>query len=147
MGYFVIMSEPKSVQRSFRLSARTVELLDAAAARGGETRNALADRLLGEALRVERHPLIRFDAGVAGRRQPRVVGTRLDVHQVVATVRANDVSVDATADYLGIDPRLVRAALDYYAEFADEVDADAAEADRAAETERARWERVHHALR
>lgn len=147
MGYFVIMSEPKSVQRSFRLSARTVELLDAAAARGGETRNALADRLLGEALRVERHPLIRFDAGAAGRRQPRVVGTRLDVHQVVATVRANDVSVDATADYLGIDPRLVLAALDYYAEFADEVDADAAEADRAAETERARWERVHHALR
>lgn len=147
MGYFVVMIEPKSVQRSFRLSSRTVELLDAAAASTGETRNALADRLLGEAVRVERHPLIRFEAGAAGRRQPRVVGTRLDVHQVVATVRANDVSVDATAEYLGIDPRLVRAALDYYAEFTEEVDADAAEADRVAETERARWERVQHALR
>lgn len=147
LGYLVVVSQPKSVQRSFRLSGRTVELLDAAALRTGETRNALADRLLGEALRVERHPLIRFDAGAAGRRQPRVVGTRLDVHQVVATVRANDVSVDATADYLGIDPRLVRAALDYYAEFTEEVDADAAEADRVADTERARWERVHHALR
>ena len=122
-------------------------MLDTAALRTGETRNALADRLLGEALRVERHPLIRFDAGAAGRRQPRVVGTRLDVHQVVATARANDVGVDATADYLGIDPRLVRAALDYYAEFTEEVDADAVEADRVAETERARWERVHHALR
>lgn len=141
------MVEPKSVQRSFRLSGRTVELLDAAAARTGETRNALADRLLGEAVRVVRHPLIRFDAGASGRRQPRVVGTRLDVHQVVATLRANDVNVDATADYLGIDPRLVMAAMDYYAEFTEEVDADAAEADRVAETERARWERVKHALR
>jgi uncharacterized protein (DUF433 family) len=98
----------------------------------------LADRLLGEALRVERHPLIRFDAGAARRRQPRVVGTRLDVHQVVATVRANNADADATAEYLGIDARLVRAALDYYAEFTDEIDADAVEADRVAETERAR---------
>ena len=141
------MAEPKSVQRSFRLSSRTIELLDAAAVSSGETRNALADRLLGEAVRVERHPLIRFDAGAAGRRQPRVTGTRLDVHQVVATVRANDAGVDATAEYFGIDPRLVRAALDYYAEFTDEVDADAAEADRVARTERAHWERVQHALR
>jgi len=141
------MVEPKSVQRSFRLSGRTVELLDAAAASSGETRNALADRLLGEAVRVERHPLIRFDAGAAGRRQPRVVGTRLDVHQVVATVRANDAEVNTAAEYLGIDARLVRAALDYYAEFTDEIDADAAEADRVAVTERGRWERVQHALR
>jgi uncharacterized protein (DUF433 family) len=136
----------KSVQRSFRLSGRTVELLDAAAVSSGETRNALADRLLGEAVRVERHPFIRFDASAA-RRRPRVVGTRLDVHQVVATVRANDAEVDATAKYLGIDARLVQAALDYYAEFTDEIDADAAEADRVAETERARWDRVQHALR
>ena len=141
------MADPKSVQRSFRLSGRTVELLDAAAVSGGETRNALADRLLGEAIRVERHPLIRFDAGAAGRRQPRVVGTRLDVHQVVATVRANDADIDAAAEYLGIDARLVRAALDYYAEFTDEIDADAAEADRVAEAERAGWDRVQHALR
>ena len=141
------MAEPKSVQRSFRLSARTVELLDAAAISSGETRNAFVDRLLGEAVRVERHPLIRFDAGAAGRRQPRVVGTRLDVHQVVATFRANDGMVDATAEYLGVDPRLVRAALDYYAEFTAEVDADAAEAGRVAETERTRWERLQPVLR
>lgn len=139
MGYFVGMPEPKPVQRSFRLSGRTVELLDAAAARSSETRNALADRLLGDAVRVEHHPLIRFASGAAGRRQPRVVGTRLDVHQVVATVRANEGLVDAAAEYLGIDPRLVRAALDYYSEFADEVEADAAEAARVAETERERW--------
>ena len=141
------MTDPKTVQRSFRMSARTLELLDAAAAEGPESRNALADRLLGEAVRVERHPLVQFRGGAAGRRQPRVVGTRLDVHQVVATLRANDGDVDASADYLTVDPRLVRAALDYYAEFADEVDADAVHADRVAEGERARWERLQQALR
>jgi len=41
--------EPASIQRSFRLSPRTLELLDAEAAMVGQSRNALADRLLGEA--------------------------------------------------------------------------------------------------
>lgn len=141
------MSEPKTVQRSFRLSSRTVELLDAAAAQTRESRNALADRLLGEAVRVERHPLIRFHAGAAGRRHPRVVGTRLDVHQVVATLRASDGDVDAAAEYLSVHPRLVRAAVDYYADFTDEVDADAAVAAQVTKSERARWERAQQALR
>ncbi|MHB8328194.1 MAG: hypothetical protein ACYDD6_00960 [Acidimicrobiales bacterium] len=43
---------------------------------------------MGEALRLERHPLIRFHDGAGGRRQPLVVGTRLYVHQVMSTVRA-----------------------------------------------------------
>lgn len=141
------ITDPKSVQRSFRLSARTLELLDAAATSGRESRNALADRLLGEAVRVERHPLIQFHDGAAGRRQPRVVGTRLDVHQVISTLRANGGEVSAAADYLGIDPRLVRSALDYYGEFADEIDADGTVAAEVAEAERARWERAQQALR
>jgi uncharacterized protein (DUF433 family) len=135
-----------SVQRSFRLSPRTIELLDAAAAAGGESRNALADRLLGEAVRLERHPLIRFHHGPAGRRQPLVVGTRLYVHQVMATLRGSDGDVDEAADYLGISPRLVRAALEYYAEFADEVNEDAAVAEQVEQVERARWERQRRAL-
>src|SRR3984893_12305374 len=107
-----------SVQRSFRLSARTIELLDAAAAAGGESRNALADRLLGEAVRLERHPLIRFHQGAAGRRQPLIVGTRLYIHQVMSTLRAGRGDIDEAAAHLGIAPRLVRAAVEYYAEFA-----------------------------
>src|SRR5437879_4652327 len=94
-----------SVQRSFRLSPRTIELLDAAAAAGGESRNALADRLLGEAVRLERHPLIRFRRGAAGRRQPLIVGTRLYVHQVMSTLRASRGDIDEAAAYLGIAPR------------------------------------------
>lgn len=141
------MSTPRPVQRSFRLSARTAELLEAAAGDAATSSNALADRLLGEALRTEGHPLIRFRAGAGGRRQSQVVGTRLDVHQVIATVRDGDGDVDAAAEYLAIDPRLVRAALDYYGQFADEVDADAAVAARVADDERARWERAQRALR
>jgi uncharacterized protein (DUF433 family) len=138
--------EAPSVQRSFRMSRRTIELLDAAAALGNESRNAMADRLLGEALRLERHPLIRFHTGAAGRRQPLVVGTRLYVHQVMSTIRASAGDVDEAAAYFGTTARHMRAALEYYAEFADEVDADATVAERVATDERARWERQQRAL-
>ncbi|MDQ1517221.1 MAG: hypothetical protein QOE80_3051, partial [Actinomycetota bacterium] len=141
-----VADDSGSVQRSFRLSARTVELLDSAAEVAGESRNALADRLLGEALRVERHPLIRFHHGAAGRRQPIVTGTRLYVHQIIATLRASDGDVDEAATYLGLSVRQVRAALDYYADFRDEVDTDAAVAQRVEDSERERWERQQRAL-
>jgi uncharacterized protein (DUF433 family) len=136
----------RSVQRSFRLSARTLELLDAAAADGSESRNALVDRLLGEAVRVERHPLIRFHRGASGRRRPLVVGTRLYVHQIVSTLKGNGGDVAETAEYFALDEPLVRAALDYYVEFSGEVDDDADDADREAAAERSRWERRQQAL-
>lgn len=135
-----------SVQRSFRLSRRTAELLDAAAAVGHESRNALVDRLLGEAVRLERHPLIRFHEGASHRRQPMVVGTRLQVHQVMSTVRASDGDVEEAAAYLAVPARLVRAAIDYFAEFPDEVDEDARLAARIEGDERVRWERQQRAL-
>ena len=119
------MADESSVQRSFRLSATTSALLDAAAARGRESRNALVDRLVAEGLRLERHPLIRFRESRGGRRQAFVVGTRLHVYQVVSTVRASDGDVEQAASYLGVATRVVRAALDYYAEFPGEIDSDA----------------------
>jgi uncharacterized protein (DUF433 family) len=140
------MSEPRSVQRSFRLSASTAELLDREAEANNESRNALADRLLAEALREEHHPLIRFYQGAAGRRQPMLAGTRLYVHQVIATLREHTGSVADTSEYLGLPPRFVQAALEYYADFRDEVDADALAAEQTAEAERDRWERQQRAL-
>jgi uncharacterized protein (DUF433 family) len=118
-----------TAQRSFRLSRRTLDLLDKTAHAVGESRNALADRLLGEALRSETHPLVRFQSGAAGRRRPILIGTRLYVYQVINTLRASDGNVDKAADYLGIGPQQVRAVLAYYADFTDEVDEDAAVAD------------------
>lgn len=144
MGYMTY--QPALVQRSFRLSPRTLKLLDAMARAAGVSRNALADRLLGEAIRTETHPLIRFHTGAAGRRQPMLIGTRLYVHQIIGTLRDNGNNVDETADYLRIRPQQVNAAVAYYADFTDEVDEDAATARQAEEHERARWERQRQVL-
>ncbi len=130
-----------SVQRSFRLSVNTSELLDASAELGSESRNALVDRLLGEALRTERHPLVRFRSSPTGRREPLMTGTRLLVRQVVATVRDHDGNIDEAAAYFEQPTRVVRAALSYYSDFKAEVDADAEIAARIEADERTRWER------
>jgi uncharacterized protein (DUF433 family) len=140
-------SQPSSVQRSFWLSARTLELLDERSAVRDVSRNALAEQLLGEAVRTDDHPLIRFRAGGSGRRRPGLVGTRLYVHDVIATLRGEDGSVEAAAEYLGIDVALVPAALAYYADFPDEVDEDREAAAALAREERARWVRQQQALR
>lgn len=142
----MIVEDRRSVQRSFRLSESTAELLDREAEASNESRNALADRLLAEALREEHHPLVRFHEGASGRRQPTLAGTRLYVHQVIATLREHEGSVPDTADYLVLAPRFVQAALAYYADFRDEVDGDAMAAERAADAERGRWERQQRAL-
>lgn len=139
------ITEP-SVQRSFRLSRRTTELLDEMAKATGGSRNALADRLLSEALRTETHPLVRFQPGAAGRRQPLLVGTRLYVHQIISTLQASDGDVDETADYLGLRPPQVRAAVAYYADFPEDVSDDIVAAQRVERAERARWERQRQAF-
>lgn len=138
--------KPAGVQRSFRVAARTLDLLDEEAEASGTTRNALADRLLGEALRLEHHPLIRFRGGSDGRRHPLLIGTRLYVHQVIATLRASEGDIDDTADYLGLARRQVEAARDYYADFQTEIDADSQWAEGAERTEHDRWQRRQRAL-
>ena len=70
-----------------------------------------------------------------------LVGTRLLVRQVVATVKAHDGDVDETAEYFSVPPRVVRAAIAYYAEFVDEIDADSAWAARLEADEYTRWQR------
>ena len=85
------------------------------------TRTALAERLLDEGLRRIRHPRIDFVDGPAGRR-PFVLGTGLDVWEIVATIRANKDSTEDTADYLQVSPAIIEAAARYHAEFADEID-------------------------
>jgi uncharacterized protein (DUF433 family) len=141
-----MQDEAKSVQRSFRFSPSTVDLLDQEAAASGMSRNALAERLLGEALRVQHHPLIRFHQGADGRRQPLLVGTRLYVHQIVATIRESGGNLDQASAYLSLTAAQVRAARDYYADFPAEVDADAAAAGQYERAERERWERQQRAL-
>lgn len=141
-----MVADKGSVQRSFRLSRRTFERLDAMAQATGESRNALVDRLLGEAIRTETHPLIRFQPGSLGRRRALVVGTRLYVHQVMSSLRGNDVDVAATAQDFGVSPAQISAALGYYADFPDEIDEDADVAARIEREERERWERQQRVI-
>lgn len=133
-----------SVQRSFRISTSTMDLLDARAAALSETRNALVERLLAEGLRTDRHPLVSFRGGTDGARRPGLVGTRLSVVQVVETLRASGNELGEAARYLGLPERHVRAAISYYADFQDEVDELAA---RDRDVERRELERVERAQR
>jgi uncharacterized protein (DUF433 family) len=123
-----------------------MKLLDERARELSESRNSLAERLLDEGLRTERHPLIFFREGGSGLRRPALVGTRLDVWQVIDTVRDNDNSPAAAAEYLGIPVHHVRAAVDYYADFTEEVDRYREEELEFARRERERWERAQRVL-
>jgi uncharacterized protein (DUF433 family) len=135
-----------SVQRSFRFAADTMRLLDERAGELSESRNGLAQRLLEEGLHTDRHPLVYFRTGGSGQRSPALVGTRLYVWQVLETLRASEGSVAEAAAYLGLGERQVQAAVDYYADFAAEVDAQQAREREFERRERERFERAQRVL-
>ncbi len=137
------MPEPsrgETVSRSFRLSSSLVQALQGRAQERGESANALAERLIDEGLRRQEHPLIGFRDGAAGRRAA-ILGTRLDVWQVVATLRASSNSVAETAAYFQIPESWVQAAVRYYASYPDEVERFAERVTAAAEREQELWRR------
>jgi uncharacterized protein (DUF433 family) len=74
------------------------------------------------------------------------VGTRVDIWQVIDTVRGEGGNVADAAEYLGLTEAMVRAAVDYYADFAEEIDAYRAEELAFAERERERSERARRVL-
>ena len=128
---------------SFRLPGPTLERLEQRAHQIRETRTGLAERYLEEGLRMDEHPGIGFADGPAGRRAV-LVGTGLDVWEVVGSVRAARGSVAATARYLELAAAQVRAAVRYYAAFPTEVDEllERQAVAAAAEEEAARRERA-----
>jgi len=65
---------------------------------------------------------------------------------VMATLRASHGDIEEAATYLSIPARLARAAVEYYAEFTEEIDRDATLAAEIERDERARWERQQRAL-
>lgn len=107
---------------SLRLHPSTVRRLVAQAQRRGMPKTRVAEQYLEEAVRMADHPGVVFRDGAGGRRAA-LAGHRLDVWQVVETVRQEDGDVEAAAEYLGISPGLVGAAVGYYADYRDEVDA------------------------
>jgi uncharacterized protein (DUF433 family) len=130
--------------RSYRLPPTLIEDLERHARAVGLKVTSLVERYLSEGLRRDEHPLIVFRDGAAGRRAA-LVGTRLDVWQVLETTRAEGSPREA-ADYLGIPEAHVRACVRYYAFFKDEIDEWTERMHDAAEAEREAWEREQAVL-
>lgn len=70
---------------------------------------------------MDDHPGVHFVDGPMGRR-PAVIGTGLDVWEIVETVQHNDGDARAAAEYLRVPPRVVDAALGYYGQYREEID-------------------------
>jgi uncharacterized protein (DUF433 family) len=132
------MPERKTVHRSFRLTSAVAESLLRRSRQVGESANRLAERYIDEGLRMDEHPLITFRDGAGGRR-PAIAGTRLDVWQVIETLRNSDNSPREAAAYLEIPESAVRAAARYYAAFPEDVDAFAERMRESADREEALW--------
>jgi uncharacterized protein (DUF433 family) len=130
---------------AFRFDRATVSHLKARARATRAPQTALAQRYIEEGLRHDEHPLIWFREGEAGRR-PALLGTRLDVAEVMSTIRQNGNSVEEAAAYLEIPVEHVEACLRYYADYRDETDAWMERTSALAQRERERWERRRQAL-
>ncbi len=90
----------------------------------GQSAAALTQRLVSEGLRQDRHPGIAFRGGPSGRRAALPRGP--DVWEVVSVLRrvetTGEAAVAQASEWLGQPVSEVRIALDYYADFPDEID-------------------------
>ncbi len=130
------MVHPVSVRFS---RGQVVDRLRAEAAARRQSSSFLAEELIDEGLRIRRHPLVGFRDGPSGRRVGLVAGP--DIWEVVGGIVGGDVPpaqrLSRAVEVYGLSPQQVEAALDYYAEFTDEIDAElAANATAAEEAER-----------
>lgn len=138
-------SAPTKQSVAFRFDPITVRRLKRRAEEVNTTQTALAERYIEEGMRREEHPLVCFREGAAGRR-PALLGTRLDVADVIETMRQNEGSVERAAEYLQITREQVDACVGYYADYKEEVDAWLRRAGAAAQRRREHAERRRQAL-
>ncbi|MGI8903911.1 MAG: ribbon-helix-helix protein, CopG family [Solirubrobacteraceae bacterium] len=111
----------KSNPVSVRISKGLEALVDEEARRTGRSRSAVLEALAGEALRMRLFPGLAF-RGVDWERRPWVIGTALDVWQIVEAYR--DIgSAERMAGGGAASERQVKLALAYYARFPEEIDA------------------------
>jgi uncharacterized protein (DUF433 family) len=106
---------------SLRLRTGAAERLRQRAKRTGMPPRTLAQRYVEEGLRHDDHPLVHFVDGPSGRRAA-LVGTGLDVWEVIATVRDNANDPQEAASYLEIPLGVVQAAVAYYGDHRQEID-------------------------
>ena len=107
-----------------RIEAETVKALRRRSQESGEPMARLAQRYIEEGLRIERHPAIFFRTGPAGRRAVVIGGP--DVWEIIVAIRGaserGDALIEATAERTSVRPERIRAAVQYYTEYPDEID-------------------------
>ena len=131
--------------QSFRLPQQLLDQLRRVAERRSTSQTALVRRYIEEGLKMDEYPMIVFRDGALGRRAM-LEGSRLDVVQIIETIRNSDGSIEAAAEYLSLSVARVQACVRYYADHAEEIDEYAAQVDEETERLRAAWERQQAAL-
>jgi hypothetical protein len=139
---------------SVRFDPRVLERLSAYVAMHQDlTVSSATSRLVDEALRAHEHPLITFKDGPAGRRA-RVVGGP-DVWEIIGAVRSvresepeltGDEALVAVAETSGVPMPFLRAALAYWGDYPEEVNAFLDRARAEAKQAQAAWERQQELL-
>jgi len=112
-----------SVAKSLRIRRETLRAIEQLGSETGLDFSATANQLLDEAVRMRRCPGIVFTNGPSGRRAT-VAGTGVDVWEIIATyghLGRSESRLRKAYDWLA-EPQL-RAALAYYAQYPDEIDA------------------------
>jgi uncharacterized protein (DUF433 family) len=130
---------------TLRVAQSTLDDLNRRAHHTGQPRSALAERYVYEGLQMDEHPGIHFVDGALGRRA-KVLGSGLEVWEIIAVLRDNDDSIAETAAYLAIDEKVVRTAVDYYGSHRAEIDEFIQRILDIAEHEEAKWLRAREAL-
>jgi hypothetical protein len=90
----------------------------------GESQSQLAQRYIEEGLRMERYPGIFFQDGPTGRRATLIGGP--DVWEAMSTVLQAegdaDQIIETSIEWLGLPRSSIQTAMNYYAEFREEID-------------------------
>jgi hypothetical protein len=115
-----------------RLSQRMETLVEQESTRTGRSKGAIVEALADEALRMRSFPGIAF-RGLDWERRAWVIGTALDVWQIVDAYRAIG-SVERAVEGGAVSERQIRLALAYHERFPEEINAAIAENRRALES-------------
>lgn len=132
------MSTPLSIRFDAALLAR---LRSRAASATGSSVSTLAQRLIDEGLRMADHPGVIFKDGPSGRRAALAFGP--DIWEVAKFLREVDergpAALGAAAEVFAVDASRIVAAVSYYGDYRDEIDAEIANADEASVRAEEAW--------
>ena len=118
----------KSAPFSIRLSSDTDALVSEEARRTRRSKGAVVEGLAEESLRARRFAGVAF-RGSDWNRRPWVIGTALDVWEIVAASRSFPSAQEMAAKTDLCEPQ-IRLALAYYEEFPDDIDDAIRESER-----------------